>query len=97
MSYQAVFHNQVIAQTDTWQEVEGNIYFPAESINWQFFTETATTTSCPWKGQASYYTLKVDDQELPDAAWTYHQPLEKAQHITDHVAFYSDVEVKKTD
>lgn len=94
MSKTASWNGQILAKADTWQEVEGNIYFPPDSINWEFFTESTTTTKCPWKGLAHYYSLKVDGKENLDAAWTYHQPSEAASNIKDYVAFWNGVEIQ---
>ncbi|KIW59710.1 hypothetical protein PV05_04144 [Exophiala xenobiotica] len=78
----------VIASTDKYETVEGNIYFPSDSINKSFFSPSNTRTSCPWKGIASYYDITVDGNTLKDAAWYYPTPKEKATNIKDHVAFY---------
>ncbi|KAF2102410.1 DUF427-domain-containing protein [Rhizodiscina lignyota] len=83
----AKVNGTVIADADHYAVVEGNIYFPPESIKKEYFTETQTHTACPWKGNASYYSLNVDGTELKDVAWFYPQPFEKATHIKDHVAF----------
>ncbi|KAL1965471.1 hypothetical protein VTN77DRAFT_5727 [Rasamsonia byssochlamydoides] len=81
--------NTVIAETDHWETVEGNVYFPPSAIkDPSILSKTSTSTHCPWKGDASYYTLNVDGQTLTDAAWYYPQPYEKAQNIKDHIAFY---------
>jgi uncharacterized protein (DUF427 family) len=77
----------VIASTDTYETVEGNLYFPPEAIKSEYFSKTDTSTHCPWKGDAFYYTLNVDGTELKDAAWYYPAPLEKASHIKNYVAF----------
>jgi len=77
----------VVADTDRYEVVEGNIYFPPGSVKKEYFEATTTHSTCPWKGEASYYTVKVDGKELKDGAWYYPQPLEKATHIKDHVAF----------
>ncbi len=77
----------VIASTDKYETVEGNIYFPSDSINKSFFSPSNTRTSCPWKGIASYYDITVDGNTLKDAAWYYPTPKEKATNIKDHVAF----------
>jgi uncharacterized protein (DUF427 family) len=73
--------------------VEGNHYFPPESINRQFFAETQSHTVCPWKGTASYYTINVDGQENYDAAWFYPSPSHAARVIKDYVAFWRGVEI----
>jgi len=84
----AKVNGKTIADTDTYEVVEGNVYFPPSSISKEYFKSTDTSTHCPWKGDASYYTIDVDGQELEDAAWYYPQPFEKAKNIKDYVAFY---------
>jgi uncharacterized protein (DUF427 family) len=80
--------NTVIAEADDYETVEGNVYFPPSSIkDKSFLEESSLTTKCPWKGTASYYTLKVDGQTYKDAAWYYPEPKEKAKNIKDYVAF----------
>ncbi|PSS03647.1 hypothetical protein BD289DRAFT_478476 [Coniella lustricola] len=90
-------HNLVLAETDSWEEVEGNVYFPPSSVKKEYLIKTDLSTHCPWKGDASYYTIKTDDQELENAAWYYPETKEKAEHIRGYVAFYkSKVNVTKT-
>ncbi|KAE9962657.1 hypothetical protein BLS_010174 [Venturia inaequalis] len=84
----AKINGTTIASADSYETVEGNVYFPPSSINKDFFKSTGTHTHCPWKGDASYYTIEVDGKVLKDAAWYYPEPLEKAKHIKDFVAFY---------
>ena len=80
--------SHTIAQADTYETVEGNIYFPPSSIlDKSILQSSSLTTKCPWKGTASYYTLNVDGQTLKDAAWYYPEPKDKAMNIKDHVAF----------
>jgi uncharacterized protein (DUF427 family) len=83
----ATVNGTVIAETDNYEIVENNVYFPKDSIKNEYFKETETHTHCPWKGDASYYTITVDGKELADAAWFYPQPFDKAKHIKDSVAF----------
>ncbi len=89
----AVWNGEVLAESDDTIVVEGSHYFPPDSVRWDHFTETDLHTTCPWKGEASYYTLKVDGEEAKNAAWTYHEPKEKAKHIKDYVAFYGYIEI----
>ncbi len=91
----ATWNGKVIAETDTYETVEGNVYFPPDSIKREFFQPSDTHTVCPWKGTASYYTLAVDGQENPDAAWYYPDPKPAAANIKDHVAFWRGVTVEK--
>ncbi len=74
--------------------VEGNHYFPPDSIHSQFFKPSTTTSVCPWKGTASYYTLDIDGKQNPDAAWFYPETKQAAEHIRGRVAFWKGVEVR---
>jgi len=89
----ATLNGTVLASTDDYEVVEGNIYFPPSSINKEYFTPTDTSTYCPWKGDASYYSAKVDGREVKDVAWYYSEPLEKATGIKDYVAFCASCSV----
>ncbi|KAJ5501409.1 hypothetical protein LT330_001037 [Penicillium expansum] len=83
--------NRIIAETDSWQIVENNIYFPRSAIiDDSILQDSDRSTFCPWKGHASYWNLKVDGQTLENAAWYYREPYDAAADIKDHVAFYSD-------
>lgn len=90
----AIWNDQVIAESDDTVVVEGNHYFPADSINKEFFKDSDTHSVCPWKGQANYYTLDVDGQENADAAWYYPQASELAKNIEGYVAFWKGVKVE---
>ncbi|MCJ1226366.1 hypothetical protein MMC12_003016 [Toensbergia leucococca] len=83
----ATVNGKLIAEADSWETVEGNIYFPPSSMDQSILTESDTTATCPWKGKASYYDVTVDGQEVKNAGWYYPQPKEKAENIKDHVAF----------
>jgi uncharacterized protein (DUF427 family) len=74
--------------------VEGNHYFPPQSIDRQYFTDSETHTVCPWKGTASYYNVVVNGQINKDAAWYYPEPLPAAKQIAGHIAFWKGVQVK---
>jgi uncharacterized protein (DUF427 family) len=89
----AVWNNQVIAESNDTVVVERNHYFPIDSVKKQFLKPSATHSTCPWKGEASYYSLEVDGQNNPDAAWYYPQPKEAAAEIKDHVAFWKGVQI----
>jgi len=89
----AIWNDQVLAESDNTVVVEGNHYFPPDSIKREFFTDSDYTTTCPWKGKASYYSLEANGQTLESAAWYYPQPKDAAAQIKDHVAFWKDVEV----
>jgi uncharacterized protein (DUF427 family) len=78
----------LLAETSTYETVEGNIYFPKESLKDQsLFSESSTHTTCPWKGVSSYYNVKADGKEVKDVAWYYPSAKEKAKHIEGFVAF----------
>ncbi len=89
----AMWNNVVIAESDTFETVEGNIYFPPESINREFFKESNTQSTCFWKGKASYYHIEVDGETNQDAAWYYPKPKSRAENIKDYVAFWKGVKV----
>lgn len=83
----ATVGDTVLAETDTWEEVEGNVYFPPSSVKTDYLSKTDHSTHCPWKGDASYYSIHADGRTLENAAWYYPQTKDKAEHIRDHVAF----------
>ena len=89
MSAKATLNGTTIASTTTYEFVEGNVYFPASSVSnkSETLTPSSHTTWCPWKGEASYYNVNVNGEVVENGAWYYPQPLEKAQHIRDHIAF----------
>jgi len=89
----AIWNNTVIAESNDTKIIEGNHYFPHDSIKKEFFTTTETHTTCPWKGVASYYTIEVDGKQNKDAAWYYPDPKAQAKEIKDHVAFWRGVTV----
>lgn len=90
----AIYNGQIIAETDTFETVEGNVYFPPASIKKEFFRESEHTSHCGWKGTASYYHVEVDGQTNENAAWYYAAPLPKAANIKDHVAFWKGVKIE---
>ncbi|MBD1831815.1 DUF427 domain-containing protein [Funiculus sociatus GB2-A5] len=90
----AVWNGAILAESDRTEVVENNHYFPADSINREYFKESNTHTSCPWKGQASYYTIEVDGQVNKDAAWYYPQAKDKAKNIEGYIAFWKGVKVE---
>ena len=89
----AIWNGKVIAESNDLVEVEGNQYFPRASVKSDYLKESATHSTCPWKGVASYYTLDVDGKQNPDAVWYYPQPKDEAKMVTDRVAFWRGVEV----
>ena len=89
----AIWNGKVIAESDDTVVIEGNHYFPADSLSKDYFKESDTHTVCPWKGTASYYTLEVDGKANPDAAWYYPKTSDMAKGIEGHIAFWRGVEV----
>jgi len=89
----AIWHNVIVAESDETIVVEGNHYFPPESIKPEYFRESTTHTTCSWKGEASYYDIVVNEKVNKDAAWYYPEPKEEAKHIKDYVAFWKGVEI----
>lgn len=92
----ATWHGRVLATSNDTIMVEGNHYFPPDSIRPEFFQPSDTHTYCPWKGTASYYTVVVDGDSNTDAAWYYPEPKTKATQIKDYVAFWRGVEVTES-
>ncbi|MQY17636.1 DUF427 domain-containing protein [Nocardia macrotermitis] len=91
----AIWNGQQLAASDATIVVEGNHYFPPDSIDRQFFEPTGTHSTCSWKGEASYYTVTVEGTRNVDAAWYYPEPLAEAENIKDYVAFWRGVEVRE--
>lgn len=91
----AIWNGQVLAESDNTEVVEGNHYFPPESINKEYFKESDHSTVCPWKGDASYYHVEVDGEINKNAAWYYPDPKDAARQIKNHIAFWHGVEVKE--
>jgi uncharacterized protein (DUF427 family) len=91
----AVADGTVVAKSGDTQRVEGNHYFPPDSVNWDLLERSDHTSFCPWKGQASYYDVVVDGRRLPAAAWTYETPSDAARHIKGYLAFWHGVKVTK--
>ncbi len=91
----AIWNGQVIAESDTFEMVEGNVYFPPEAVKAEFLAPSDTHTLCWWKGTASYYTLDVDGERNADAAWYYPDASDKAKNIEGYVAFWRGVTVER--
>lgn len=90
---QAVWNGKVLAVSDRTVVIEGNHYFPPDTVNRELFAYSASHTACPWKGTARYYTVSVDGESNKDAAWYYPEPKPEAEKIRDYVAFWHGVEV----
>ncbi len=93
----AIWNDVVIAESNNTVMVEGNHYFPPNSVNKEFFKKNSQTTVCPWKGTASYYDIEVDGEVNKGAAWYYPDPSKAASNIKDHVAFYGSVKIVKSE
>ncbi len=91
----ATWNGATLAESDDTVVVEGNHYFPPEAIKREYFRESTTRTTCPWKGEASYYTVEVDGQVNQDAAWYYPVTKEAAKGIEGRVAFWRGVTVER--
>lgn len=89
----ATWNGRVIAQSNETEMVEGNHYFPPETINREFFRDSAESSVCPWKGTASYFDVVVDGEVNRGAAWYYPSPSPAAANIKDHVAFWRGVKI----
>lgn len=90
----AIWNDTVIAESDRCETVEGNIYFPPETLLQDYFKPSDHHTTCGWKGVASYYTLEVNGQSNPNAAWFYPEPKQAAENIKGYVAFWKGVKVE---
>lgn len=91
----AVWQGQVLAESQDFEIVEGNIYFPPDSITEEFFEPSEHRSVCPWKGTASYYHVVVDGERNENAAWFYPETKEAAANIKGHVAFWKGVTVER--
>ena len=89
----ATWNNETIANSDSTVVLEGNHYFPLDSVDQRFLRVSDTRTNCPWKGEASYYDIVVGDKVNSDAAWYYAEPKPAATEIRDRVAFWRGVKV----
>lgn len=92
---EAIWNNTVVAESETFEVVEGNIYFPRDAIRSDFFVASDTTSYCPWKGTAHYYSVSAEGEMNRDAAWYYPDPKPAADNIKDHIAFWRGVRVEK--
>jgi uncharacterized protein (DUF427 family) len=90
----AVWNGAVLAEAPRTVLLEGNHYFPPESLHREHLVDSSTTTVCPWKGRARYYTVVVDGATKQDAAWYYPKPSPLARRITNHVAFWNGVRIE---
>ena len=93
--YVAKWNGAVIAKSDKTIEIEGNQYFPMDSVESKYLIDSTLTSTCPWKGEANYYSLSVNGDVNKDAVWVYRTPKDAAKEIANHVAFWRGVEVSK--
>lgn len=91
----AIWNDKVIAESNDTVIVEGNHYFPEKDVKKEYFDNSDTKSHCPWKGDASYYSIKVDGAVNKDAAWYYPEPSELAKQIKNRIAFWKGVEITK--
>ena len=91
----AVWNGVVLAESDDTEIVEGNHYFPPETVNMEHFKQSGHHTVCPWKGTASYYNVEAGGKVNENAAWYYPEPKKAADQIKGYVAFWKGVEVKE--
>jgi uncharacterized protein (DUF427 family) len=89
----AIWNDVTVAESEDTIVIEGNHYFPPDSIKREYFRDSDTHTTCPWKGTAHYYHLVVESQVNKDGAWCYPQPKEAAKEIKNYVAFWKGVAV----
>ena len=90
----ATWNNATLAESDKTIVIEGNHYFPPDTISREYFQPSQMHTTCPWKGEASYYNVVVDGQVNKDAAWYYPEPKAAAVEIKDYVAFWRGVKIE---
>ncbi|HED07548.1 MAG TPA: DUF427 domain-containing protein [Ignavibacteria bacterium] len=91
----AIWNGKVIAESNEYEIVERNIYFPVQSVKKEFLRSSDMHTTCPWKGKASYYDVVVDGQVNKDAAWYYENPSDAASNIKEHIAFWRGVKIEE--
>lgn len=92
----AIWNGTVLAESDETVVVEGRHYFPPDSVHWEHFQQSDKSTTCPWKGRASYYTVMAGEKTNRDAAWYYPRPSAAAERIAGHVAFWRGVRVERS-
>ena len=91
----AIWKDTVIAETKDYEVVDGNYYFPPDSVHVKYLQKSSKHTTCPWKGKASYYDIVVDGEVNENAAWYYPTPKPKAENIKNYVAFWKGVEIQE--
>jgi uncharacterized protein (DUF427 family) len=91
----AMWEGAILAESSATIEIEGNQYFPSDSVHKDYFRQSDQHTVCPWKGTASYYDLEVNGKHNPGAAWYYADPKSAAKQIKGYIAFWKGVKVEK--
>lgn len=91
----ASWNGVTIAESDVFELVEGNVYFPPSAVKREYFEDSATHTTCGWKGEASYFDIVVNGQRNEDAAWYYQSPKDAAKQINGYLAFWKGVTVDR--
>lgn len=91
----AILNSTIVAESDQTILVEGNHYFPPDSLKKEYFQKSNRTSTRPWKGEASYYDVVVGDERAKDAGWYYPKPKPEASHIAGYVAFWNGIDVQK--
>ncbi len=91
----AVWNGEKLAESDDYQMVEGNIYFPPDSVKWEYLEDGDRQYTCPWKGKTKYHDIVVNGKVNKNAAWSYPDPKPAAKAIRGHVAFGDGVKVQE--
>lgn len=91
----ATWNGAVVAESDDVVSIEGYTYFPKEAVHWELLEPSEHRSTCPWKGQANYYSINVDGAVNADAAWEYRTPKNGAEAVSDRVAFWNGVTVER--
>ena len=89
----ATWNGTVLAESNETIEIEGNQYFPPESVKRQYLEDSTMHSTCPWKGEASYYHVVVNNEKNPDAAWYYPNPKDAAAQLRNYVAFWKGIQI----
>ncbi len=89
----ATWNGTLLAESDEYEMVEGNVYFPHDSVKWEHFSEGDRQYTCPWKGKSAYYNIEANGEVNKNAAWSYPEPKPAAANIKGYVAFDPEVEV----
>ncbi|WP_027109246.1 DUF427 domain-containing protein [Lacticigenium naphthae] len=89
----AIYKDVVLAESDHTEVVEKNHYFPREDVAMEYFSESDKQYTCPWKGEATYYHIEVNDERIENGAWSYENPKDAAKNITGHICFDPKIEL----